>query len=90
MSTKLIIETFAGRDAVIGWISSAFLLFLGKLNITHFVGEFGTIVGFLCASAGALFSSAKLYEGWRMERAKRIQEEEKIHDMDNDNHHLGI
>lgn len=89
MTLKVVANELFGMEAVIGWLSSGFLFMIHFLSVSNTISNITALGGTLLALTTGFFAMLKMKESWQEQKAKRKIQEEKLKDLQEDEH-VGI
>jgi hypothetical protein len=85
MSLKQITDSLFGMEAMIGWLSSGFLLIVNLAVNSKVIDGITAWAGAAFAIGTGFFAMLRMYESWKEAKAKRKiveHEEHQLHDED--------
>lgn len=92
MPFRIIFHSLFCEDAVIAWISSIVLVFIGSLSIAEIISALAAASGTIVAICTGFFAMLKMYENYKEARSKRREQEaHEKEELENEhNEHMGI
>lgn len=84
MSLKQITDSLFGMEAMIGWLSSGFLLIVNLAINSKAIDGVTAWAGAIFAIGTGFFAMMRMYESWKEAKAKRRMAEKEL---DEDNVH---
>ncbi len=91
MSLKQITDSLFGMEAMIGWLSSGFLLIVNLAVNSKVIDGITAWAGAAFAIGTGFFAMLRMYESWKEAKAKRKIVEHKLEDEhQSDDEHIGI
>lgn len=91
MSLKQITDSLFGMEAMIGWLSSGFLLIVNLAVNSKVIDGITAWAGAAFAIGTGFFAMLRMYESWKEAKAKRKIVEHQLDDEhQSDDEHIGI
>ncbi len=91
MSLKQITDSLFGMEAMIGWLSSGFLLIVNLAVNSKVIDGITAWAGAAFAIGTGFFAMLRMYESWKEAKAKRkIVEHQLDEEHQSDDEHIGI
>ncbi len=91
MSLKQITDSLFGLEAMIGWLSSGFLLIVNLAVNSKAIDGITAWAGAAFAIGTGFFAMLRMYESWKEAKAKRKIVEHQLDDEhQSDDEHIGI
>ena len=91
MSLKQITDSLFGMEAMIGWLSSGFLLIVNLAVNSKVIYGITAWAGAAFAIGTGFFAMLRMYESWKEAKAKRKIVEHQLDDEhQSDDEHIGI
>ena len=91
MSLKQITDSLFGMEAMIGWLSSGFLLIVNLAVNSKVIDGITAWAGAAFAIGIGFFAMLRMYESWKEAKAKRKIVEHQLDDEhQSDDEHIGI